>query len=210
MTVRLRGCPNDATGRGTVVVPGVDVREGPRAGSLRERSLEAPVSVAFCAYSERSRSRGVPATVTWPSSSCPADPQGSLGISTDRTARVRWKYRLRRRERASMHWLWRVARRDRKLFVLCNGARLTGGSVFWRACANWPSTPLQPSRSSTRMRVGLGALRTRPMVQTATRGKPRLASSRPSSSPVYVGRCQPKSWRECPSASFTMRKRRAV
>jgi group II intron reverse transcriptase/maturase len=32
---------------------------------------------------------------------------------------VRWKYkRFRRRERASMHWLGRIARRDRKLFVL--------------------------------------------------------------------------------------------
>ena len=31
---------------------------------------------------------------------------------------VRWKYKLRNRERASMHWLWRVACRDRKLFVL--------------------------------------------------------------------------------------------
>ncbi|OFX21226.1 MAG: hypothetical protein A2V77_11065 [Anaeromyxobacter sp. RBG_16_69_14] len=25
---------------------------------------------------------------------------------------VRWKYKLRNRERASMHWPWRVARRD--------------------------------------------------------------------------------------------------
>jgi RNA-directed DNA polymerase len=31
---------------------------------------------------------------------------------------VRWKYKLRNRERASMHWLRRVAQRDRKLFVL--------------------------------------------------------------------------------------------
>jgi hypothetical protein len=32
---------------------------------------------------------------------------------------VRWKFkRFRRRERASMHWLGCIARRDRKLFVL--------------------------------------------------------------------------------------------
>ena len=34
-------------------------------------------------------------------------------------ARVRWKYhhRFKRRERASMHWLGRIARRDPKLFA---------------------------------------------------------------------------------------------
>ena len=42
---------------------------------------------------------------------------------------ARWKYRrFRRRERASMYWLGRIARRDPRLFVLWQlGVRLEAG-----------------------------------------------------------------------------------